>query len=200
MDQVQNESCVQRNFRAFPERVILLRAFGRGVFDHIALLKKQRCHGPERFSLGVSHKKAAICLHQIRLHKKACFARTRASDYDLKEIAAVHFAVQAHADILRQDGVVARVFVPVLGVQPLGAAPLGGAVFFSRPAVLTGRVVKSDGSAIGHQRRQHEFNGMRCPSDRKRALQRSTETAHPCKEGHIILIGIGRYCRQPEDR
>ena len=35
MDQIQNEGRIQRNLRALPERVILLRAFGRGVFDEI---------------------------------------------------------------------------------------------------------------------------------------------------------------------
>ena len=35
VDQIQNEGRIQRNFRALPERVILLRAFGRGVFDEI---------------------------------------------------------------------------------------------------------------------------------------------------------------------
>ena len=109
--------------------------------NNIALLEEQRRYRPERFPLGVCHKKAAICLHQVRLHKKARLTSTRATDHDLQQIAPVHFAVQAHADILRQDGVIARVFVPVFGVQPLGAAPFGGAVFFSRPAVLAGREV-----------------------------------------------------------
>ena len=35
MDQIQNESRVQRIFRAFPEWVILLCAFGRGVLDEV---------------------------------------------------------------------------------------------------------------------------------------------------------------------
>ena len=118
MDQVQDESCIQCNFRALPKRIVLLRALWRSIFDkvihqlhhiliipdvgkgieavragwfdqvkhldNIALLEKKRCHGPERFPLRVSHKKAAICLHQIRFNKEPRFACTATTDYDLK--------------------------------------------------------------------------------------------------------------------
>ena len=84
--------------------------------NDIALLDEQRRYRPERFALRVSHKEAAICLHQVWLHKEPRFTCTATADHDLQEIAPVHFAVQAHADILRQDGVVAGVFVSIFGI------------------------------------------------------------------------------------
>ena len=35
MDQVQDESCIQCDFRALPKRIVLLCAFRRGVFYEV---------------------------------------------------------------------------------------------------------------------------------------------------------------------
>ena len=65
--------------------------------DYIALLNEQRGDGPEHFSLGICHKKTAICLHEIRLAEKAGLARPGAADHDLQEVAPVLLSVEAHA-------------------------------------------------------------------------------------------------------
>ena len=204
VDQVQNESRIQRDLGTLPKRIVLLCAFRRGVFyevvdqfhhilivldvgkgieavrpgrvdqveylDDIAFLEQQRGYRPERFAFWVSHKKAAICLHQIWLHEKAGLTCAGAADHDLQQVAPVHFPVQAHADILCQDGVVAQVFVAVLCIEPLGTAPLGRAVFFSRPAVFAGRAAERHGKAIGDQCAQHKLERIRRPPDRQRML------------------------------
>ena len=45
-------------------------------------------------------------------------------------------AVQAHADMLGKDDIILLLFVPVFPVKLPGIAPMGGAMFLSRPSVL----------------------------------------------------------------
>ena len=232
MDQVQNESCIQCDFRTLPKRIVLLCALwcsildkvihqlhhiliildvGKGIeavragwldqvkhLDSIAPFEQQRRYGPERFPLGVSHKKATICLHQIWLNKKPRLACAGAADDDLQQIAPVHFPVQAHADILCQDGVVVRVFVPVFGVQPFGAAPFGRTVLLARPAVLAGGEIKRHGKAIGRQRPQHKFRRMQRPPHRKGMLHQPRKPPHQCRHGHSGLILCCKQRCQPK--
>ena len=104
--------------------------------DDIAFLNEQRRDGPQHLSFGIGDEKTAIGLHQIGLDEEAGLAGAGAADHDLEKIAPVLFPVQPHADILTEDGVFHRVFVPVLCVELSGAAPFCAAVLLTRPAVL----------------------------------------------------------------
>ena len=168
--------------------------------DNIPLFNEQRGHGPHRLPLGVCDQKTAIRLHEIGLTEKPCFARARAADDDLQEVAAVYLSIEAHADILCEDGILEGGLVPVLAVKQLGTAPLGGAVFLTGPPVLPGGAVEHHGEAVDQQGPQHKLRGMRRPADGKGPLQQFAETAHEVKDSHTLLIAGGQEGRQIEDR
>ena len=55
-------------------------------------------------------------------------------------------------------------------------------------------------SGIEQQRTGNEFQRAGRPVNGKGTLQHLTETPHPLKEVHTVLVGIGGDCRQPEDQ
>ena len=91
--------------------------------QHIAFLQKEIANGAEHFALWIGYNKAGICKHEIRLCQKARLAAARTADHDLQEIPAVQLAVHAHLEMLRQNDILACIFVAVLLVQLADAAP-----------------------------------------------------------------------------
>lgn len=90
--------------------------------------------------------------------------------------------------------------IHILLAQRPWVAPSGAAVFLARSAVFSAGIVKGDTERIDDQAHQHKFWCMRRPANGKGALQHLTETPHPLKEVHTVLVGIGSDCRQPEDQ
>ena len=167
--------------------------------DGIALPQKQRNGGAGQLPLGVSRDIGGVGLVKIRLDHIPGLARAGAAYHDLQEVALVLPPVEAHAEILGEDGVVAGVLVPVLPVKLVYVPPAGGAVFLSGAAVLLGGNVQHNGEGIDHQSSQHEFGGVRGPMDGKGAFQHHTETPHEVKDGHALLIAAGEGRPRPED-
>ena len=112
----------------------------------------------------------------------------------------MYLSIEAHADILCEDGILEGCLVSVLAVEQFGTAPLGGAVFLAGPPVLPGGAVEHHGEAVDQQGSQHKFGGMRRPADGKGPLQQFAETAHEVKDSHTLLIAGGQEGRQIEDR
>ena len=167
--------------------------------DDIAPLNEQRSHGPQHFSLGVCHQKTAIRLHQIRLAEKAGLASAGAADYNLQEIPPVDLSIEAHADILRKQGILHGVFVTVLGIELLRVPPFGGAVFLAGPSVFLGGEKERQGEPIDNQRQKHKFQGMRSPSDREGALHQNGEAPQQLNHIHSVLVAIGQDRSHPKN-
>ena len=72
----------------------------------------------------------------IEFHYIACLTCAGAAYNDLQKVSEMLAAVQAHPQVLCQNGVALGVFVAVLTVQLAGIAPSGAAVFLAGPAVL----------------------------------------------------------------
>ena len=91
---------------------------GRGdqvkYLHHIALLQQQGSYGTHDFALRICTDKTGVGKHQIGLYHKPCLTGTAAAHDDLKQVPHMQPAVEAHAEMLREDRVVAGVFVAVL--------------------------------------------------------------------------------------
>ena len=167
--------------------------------DGIALPQKQRNGGAGQFPLGVSRDIGGVGLVKIGLDHIPGLARAGAAHHDLQEVSLVLPPVEAHAEVLGEDGVVVRVLVPVFPVKLVYVPPAGGAVLLSGSAVLLGGNVQHNGEGIDHQRPQHEFEGVGGPMDGKGAFQHDTETPHEVKDGHTFPIAAGEGRPRPED-
>ena len=92
--------------------------------------------------------------------------------------------------MLRQDHIHAVVFIAVLSVQFMYAAPFGRAVFYARSSVMPGRIVQRNAADIQQQKYEHETQSIRSPADVLRTgVCAETEKL---KNGHSVLIDAGR--------
>ena len=168
-------------------------------FDHISLAEQQGDGVPGQFSFWIGADIGGVGEVDVGLDHIPGLAGAAAAHHNLQKIPLVFPAVQAHADMLGEDDIVLRVFILVFAAKLFGVAPVGGAVFLSRPPVLTGGLEQHHGKAIEHQGPQQKLGGVGRPLDGKGAFQQSAETPHEVKHRHAVLIAGGQERRQIED-
>ena len=115
----------------------------------IAFLLQQIARIPRQLSFRIEDNKAGVCLAEVGLGIKPCFARAAATHHYRVQIAAVLSAVQPDTDILCEQLVVLRLLCPVFPVYGSGVAPFSRAVFLSAPVVASGGEIDTESHSIG---------------------------------------------------
>ena len=186
------------------ERVVCIRVCGINEVknaDDVAVLQEQRRGGTQNFPLWICGYVGRVSKHNVRCNDAAALARTAAADHDLQQIPLMHTPIQSHLDMLGEYHIVIGMLaVSVFTVEDACAAPFRAAVFFAGALMFPLPIVECDSSGIEQQRTGNDFQRAGRPVNGKGTLQHLTETPHPLKEVHTVLIGIGGYCRQPYHR
>ena len=120
---------------------------------------------PEQFSFGVCHHKRGVRLHQVRLGIKAGLACTRTADHKGVEVSAVAVGVIPDGDVLCQNLVALRWFLPVLPVNVRNLPPPGGTVFLPPAVVRLGVMTNENHQTVNGK--QNQCGGKRRPTERQ---------------------------------
>lgn len=156
--------------------------------------------GTCRTPLGIDDDVGTIQTEQSRFAKEPCFAGTGAADDQNVEISPMFVAVEADADMGRQNDIVLkRLQVGILAAESLWIAPLGRTIFHAGSAVLTGAVVHGNCHTIGSQPQQQEAKGVGLPLDGKGVSQQKVEPFQQQGQPGAILISGGQQQAQPEN-
>ena len=167
--------------------------------DIIARFLQQSSGIPQQLALRVKAHKGRPPWRQARLIQAglcvaAGLACAAAADHDRVQVAPVLSAVQPHADVLGEHLVRLRWLGTVFPVQPLRAAPLGGAVFHATPVVAPGGQQRSHQQAIGGGKKEDSFSAVLAPDNMKRMLHCRRELPDDPEKS----AGCGRGHQQPQ--